>query len=315
MFGAVLTFDEKQRTRLAWIFLGLVFASVLLGAAQLLSGSTALYPWRTTAAGNFAGFMANRNHLATVLLVSLPFAAVCATLARNKYGPHTHWITASGFALILIAIAATKSRFGIILAVPTLFASLLIGWMGTGRRVPSFRLLIFGAAGCVLSVVVVAVASGAILDRFDSSTTEDERFERWPYVLEAAGNYLPVGSGLGSFDPVFRSVEPLNDLGPKFFNQAHNEYLELWLETGWIGLVLASLAWLWWARRSKLVWEGRPSPDALIRRAASVAVAVVFIHSAVDYPLRTEAIAVILALFAAILEGKLTPAPSIRRPL
>ncbi len=54
-------------------------------------------------------------------------------------------------------------------------------------------------------------------------------------MAEAAQSYLPVGSGLGSFDPVYRSVEPLERLDATFFNQAHNDYLEIWLETGWIG--------------------------------------------------------------------------------
>ena len=57
-------------------------------------------------------------------------------------------------------------------------------------------------------------------------------------MAQAADAYLPFGAGLGAFDTVFRSVEPLAELDPTYFNQAHNEYLETWLEAGWSGIAL-----------------------------------------------------------------------------
>jgi hypothetical protein len=53
-----------------------------------------------------------------------------------------------------------------------------------------------------------------------SAETPEPRFERWPRIAEAAQTYLPLGSGIGSFDAVYRSVEPLEELDSTFFNQA-----------------------------------------------------------------------------------------------
>ena len=166
-----------------------------------------------------------------------------------------------------------------------------------------------------LAIAAVGVfALAPILDRFDPDSPAEGRFENWPYVAEAAQTYLPVGSGLGSFDPVYRSIEPLDRLDPTYFNQAHNDYLEIWLETGWIGMALVLVFLAWWGRRSWACWRAPPSRESDLQRAASIAILMVLLHSAVDYPLRTEAIAVLFALFAAILEGAAHPtAPRIRQ--
>jgi len=141
-----------------------------------------------------------------------------------------------------------------------------------------------------------------LLDRFDTVGAKEGRFENWPIVAQAADSYLPVGSGTGSFDAVFRSVEPLERLDPTFFNQAHNDYLETWLETGWIGGALIALFMAWFAARSWKAWTSGVSTQRDLQRAASVAIGVILAHSVVDYPLRTAAIATVFALCCGLLE-------------
>ena len=86
MFMAVLGASHAQTARMMWFYLAGAVVAVLLGAAQLASGGTQLYLWATTAAGSVTGFFANRNHLATLLLSCLPFAAVfgAAVLRRRS---------------------------------------------------------------------------------------------------------------------------------------------------------------------------------------------------------------------------------------
>ena len=312
LVGALLATHDLRR-HLIYLALGAALVSILLGVLQIAGGGH-FYLWPATRGGGMDGLFANRNHHATLLLAVMPFAAVLAAsqLRRNSsQGQMTLWLGALFLGLVIIAIGVVRSRAGVILVGPSLVLSVLAAWIASGRRRPGTAF--FGLAAIVgVAIATVGIfALAPIMDRFDPDSPAEGRFENWPYVAEAAQSYLPVGSGLGSFDPVFRSIEPLDRLGPTYFNQAHNDYLEIWLETGWIGMALVVVFLAWWWRRSWACWRAPPSRTSDLQRAASVALLMILIHSAVDYPLRTETIAVLFALFAAILEGAAAP-PEIR---
>jgi O-antigen ligase len=278
--------------------------SIGLGAAQLLSGGEQLYLWPTTGAGSVVGFFANRNHLATLVLVSLPFAAVVGarTLRRGRRDNIALGFAALFIVLSLVALVVIRSRMGLALAGPTLGLSLFVAWAASGQNRPKPLFVALGGAAVVAVAAFSIVVMGPVLARFDVEGAREGRFENWPTVASAANTYLPLGSGIGSFDAVYRSVEPLERLDSTFFNQAHNEYLELWLETGWMGAAALAMFIAWFARRSWRAWRGSASTELDLRRAASVAIFVILVHSAVDYPARTETIAVLLALFCALLD-------------
>ena len=139
------------------------------------------------------------------------------------------------------------------------------------------------------------------LARLNSDPRQEIRLQAWPYVQEIANQYLPFGSGLGSFDQVYRNAEPLELVSPDFLVHAHNEYLELWLEAGWAGaaILVLALAWLVWV--SIKAWRAPIGAVFDLQRAASVAVALALAHSFVDYALRTLTMAVFFAFCCGIL--------------
>lgn len=290
------------------LLLALTVASMALGAAQLVSGGEALYPWRTTDAGSVVGFFANRNHLATLCLMSLPFAAIAAAAsdsdARRSHdtgrGMTGLWL--GYMVLVVVIVGVIRSRAGILLLPPAVLAALAAGWIATGRGRPRPALLASIAAIGVAIATTVAIASGPIVARFGSTESPEIRFQTWPRILDQAQTVLPVGSGLGSFDAMYRSIEPLETLDPTFLNHAHNEYLEAWLETGWFGAALVLCFMVWYARRSWVAWRAGPSRERDLQRAASVAIAIALAHSLVDYPLRTVFLATVFALCCAVLE-------------
>lgn len=304
MFLAVLNASQLQTTRMMWIYLAAAVASVILGTIQLGSGDTRFYLWATTAAGSVTGFFANRNHLATLLLATLPFAAVfgASILRRRHENRLPLWFGALFMALVVVGLAAIRSRAGVILFGPIAIASLLAAWIaaGRGRPGPALLALTGGAAAAIGAVAVLALPP--ILARFDVQSAPEGRFEGWPVVASASETWLPLGSGIGSFDAVFRSVEPLEQLNPLFFNHAHNEYLETWLEAGWLGAALILVFLCWYGRRVWSAWKAAPSRERDMQRAASIALLAMLAHSSVDYPLRTAALAVLFAFCAAVLE-------------
>ena len=306
MFLAITLCDNNQRSIVISTLLFCVAISMVVGAAQLVSGSETFYPWRTTAAGNIVGFFANRNHFATAVLMVLPFVVAMGSNSVRETTPKNRarlGLSIMLVALIVAAVAASQSRAGVIILPFALSGSLAAAWISSGRRRPSAPLLIAvgGAALALFTVTIFAI--DPVMDRFENGATLDRRMANWPIIWEAANAYLPTGSGIGSFDAVFRSVEPLEQLGPTFFNQAHNDYLETWLEAGWFGAAVLALFLVWFSRRSWAVWVSSHSSASNFPRAASIAVAVVMGHSLFDYPLRTEAIAVMFALCCGLLEA------------
>lgn len=304
-FLGILSIPQSTTARLIGIYLVAAVLSVLLGAAQLASGGQQLYVWATTAAGSVNGLFANRNHLATLLVALLPFATVMGAAALRRRHDDRRlplWFGAVFIGIVVIGLAAIRSRAGVILLGPSIILSLLAAWIAAGRGRPG-PVLIGAAAALVAGLVAIsAIAFPPVLERFDSQAAPEGRFENWPIVAQASDDYLPLGSGIGSFDAVFRSVEPLETLDPTFFNHAHNDYLESWLEAGWPGAALLIAFLVWFGRRTWAAWRAGTSRERDLQRAASVGILMMLLHSAVDYPLRTVALAVLFAVCVALLE-------------
>ncbi|MBU1325351.1 MAG: O-antigen ligase family protein [Alphaproteobacteria bacterium] len=302
LFAAGLTMNNAEVRTAVWLLLALCVASILLGIVQVVTGE--LYPWSGSDRGYASGFFANRNHLATLCLIALPLAAALAA-GRSREGSDGRlalWAGAFFVLLAVVALGAIRSRAGVVLMVPVLVLTGLCTWvsLGKGGRGPAFVALAAGAAAALTLVAVLGATP--IMARFDADSTTDVRIERWPIVADAAQAHLPIGAGLGSFDPVFRSVEPPDELGPTYFNRAHNEYLESWLETGWFGAAILVAFLVWFGRRVWTVWRGGGGGHADLARAASVGIGVILAHSVADYPLRTVTVMTTLALLCVLLE-------------
>jgi O-antigen ligase len=304
MFVAALTVEREQARGLIRVILFLTLASLVLAGVQIGSGSEAFYPWRVTDRGDVVGFFANRNHLATLCLIALPFAALFAGRAarRGPEGRSALFLWSAFLAVLTVALVAIQSRMGVILAGPVAVASLIVGRQAAGRGVGGPKLLAGLVAGVVAVGAVAWVGSDALLARFYSDSHE-QRLEGWPVAFEAAQAHLPVGAGMGSFNRIYRSVEPLEQVDETYFNQAHNDYLETLLEAGWlaVGVVVAFL--IWFGRRLGRAWRNPDGADPAAL-ASAVAIVAVMAHSAVDYPLRTITLTVVFALCCALLERR-----------
>lgn len=312
IFIATLVSPPSDRRGMVVVILVVAFLSALIGAVQLASGGArALYPYEITNVGSAVGLFSNRNHLATLLLVSLPLAgALVGAAYRARTGDRRLQVAATVlFVLIaLVAIAATRSRAGVLLAGPALLGAFLVAWRASGKGGRKGGLAALGLVGATAIAAVAAFGLSPILDRFDQDASTETRFQVWPTIASTAEAFLPIGSGVGSFESVYQSVEPLETLDGSFLNHAHNDYLETWLEAGWLGVIALAAFCLWWTRRTYHVWTNA-DPGSGFGRAASLMIGLVLLHSLGDYPLRTEALASVFAFACAALT-----LPAERRP-
>ncbi len=161
-------------------------------------------------------------------------------------------------------------------------------------------------------VIVVALAVGRVpaLARFAEGGA-DLRFTAAPTVFAAVRAFWPVGSGVGSFIPIYQTFEPARLVDPTIFNHAHDDFLEALLESGLAAVVIFLGFLTWFAVRCRAAWARAAAPgEGALARAGSLVVVMVLIHSTVDYPLRTVAMTTLFAFACALL----VPAPEKRDP-
>jgi len=132
-----------------------------------------------------------------------------------------------------------------------------------------------------------------------------------PAVWDIAVRNLPWGTGVGSFDDVYRMYEPDALLMPAYVNHAHNDYLEIIMTGGLAGgVILAATLGVLVSRSWAIFRAAREHLRAyLLPATALIALAVLLVASLVDYPLRTPALAS-YAVLLAIWIGKRQSTPA-----
>jgi O-antigen ligase len=199
----------------------------------------------------------------------------------------------------LLGVIMTKSIAAVLLSVLAVVGSAAIVLSGFPRRV---RLGFVG--GVVLVVIVVAwVAMTNGTSDLGSTALSNSalgRREIWHATRAAIGQFGLLGSGFGSFPPLFHLFENPDAVDAVVINHAHNDLLEFVLEGG-IPAVLLLLAFLaWFGVRLVSVWLREKRRDPLAQ-GASITVLIVLLHSLVDYPLRTAAVATLFGFCLALL--------------
>jgi len=206
------------------------------------------------------------------------------------------------FACVIIAVALlqTGSRAGVL--------SLALGLVVFGITAAMARLIRFriALAGIVLLVVmlgtVIALRGGAFVDRLESDTLDKDRNARgelYALTMDAIKDNPFLGTGLGTFPDIFalyRGAE-FDTLGP--IDKAHNSYLGNALELG-LPAALLLMAALAAAGETNLVGLRRRRRGRLFPVLGLSALAVVALHSTVDFSLEIPAVGVTFAALMGI---------------
>ena len=298
-------FCLREEAELRWILL-IMFLVAIVGAGvellQLIGGKASpLYFYDVTNLGRGVGFFANSNHQAAFLYGAIPYAAIWVSLARQ--GPSaTRALRLTFSAILLVALvvglAATQSRFGVFLGLVAGLCSIpLVASLATGAE--RGRIIKIAAiANAVAILLAFQFGFVGIAERISQTLASDLRWQVASITAEAAKEYLPFGSGIGTFAPIFQRYEPLEYLQERYVNRAHNDWLEWWLEGGVASaaVVCALVAcYLFLAYRS---WRTANPNLRLVAygRAGSICVGLWLTHSILDYPLRTTALMVMVAI-------------------
>lgn len=281
--------------------------SVMLGILQVTGSGNAWYLYKTTNLGVAVGTFANGNHFATLLLAALPALAVLFALSlgtneRQARGSLAGAIVVAAGAVLALGFLINGSIAALLIGPPILAASALLVLRPSPQRMRQAWIAI-GALAAAGALAVVAL--GPNLPGRGTQTSIEKRVGFWDTTLEAAGDHLLTGSGIGTFQKVYRLYEDPASVDRFYVNHAHNDYLEIALEGGVFAVVLLLLFLWWWASRAVAAWTATHASPA--PRATAIASGAILLHSIVDFPLRTAAIAAVLAVCLALLAGARVP--------
>lgn len=303
LYLATLRMRARQQHRLLALVIALAVASVVVGLAQVTGGAASEWRFhaRTNASG-MVGFFANRNHAATFLAACLPFATVFAVRAwrDDPRNPLRVAVTIGVFVLLLAGLWMTQSRAGFAIGFAMLCLSPLLFDADTADRASGRRRAILAFA----ALLVAGAATLAAIGQSATGALDGGRSVQHATTIDAAEHYLPAGSGLGTFRLAYAPFERVSASGADhvIVNHAHNDYLELWLEAGWLALpvMLALLGFFAWSASRAFRDRAREGPW---RRAAAVSLLAPALHSALDYPLRTTAHIALCGVLLAVVAG------------
>ena len=288
----------------------------LMTAITCFAGAEALYGlvqwafdlrlalWRPIEHEVASGTLINRNHFAMLMYVGL--ACSLAMLSKGSrdsrsFEARTN-LRVALFSLLaglqIAAVVASQSRGGALGVVLVLAAGMttLMRQRG-GYRGVSLALV---AVIALPAVVAVAPELGERFSRigleWDSATGRGAVYRQ---AMDFVADYPLVGVGGGTFALVFAGVRsPLIQVR---WEHAHNDWLEAWVETGTVGLLLlAGLAGalLVAAFRGRRISRARRRPRLPLPIIAGLIA--VWGHALAEFSLQVPALALMTAVLAAL---------------
>jgi O-antigen ligase len=303
---AVAHMSARQRRLILAAVVVMAVLSSLLGLLQLVAGSKGINLYSQFHAGWVTGFQANRNAEADVLLIGFlalvtlvaPYVADPSRRAPLDFDRRAVLAFAGGIGLCLLATTAmTGSRAGTaLIAVALLFAGAILR---TARApTPPLRraaplgliaaLLLVAGLVAILAIYAGETALGRLIVRF--TDTPESRPHLWQDAWFALKEYWPFGFGMGGFEPAMIPAERLEFLDSTIPNRAHNDFLELGLEAGLLGYLMLAAAIVVCFTMAWKSWRDQPATRTQVVFVAGVLI-VITLHSFVDYPLRSMALA------------------------
>ncbi|MER9584691.1 O-antigen ligase family protein [Mesorhizobium sp. M0276] len=231
-----------------------------------------------------AGLFANQNHFSALLFVSIPFV-VCHGLFRG------HLLSGSlGLIMLLLLLLAAGSRAGILIGLAITIVSVV--FLSARSRL--------GGCGILAVFIGLSLYTMGAWAKIDAEVV-DPTFGRAEFArttIAGIEENWATGVGFGSFQKVYQIYERGEMIFKPYVNHAHNDYLELALEGG-APVVLLIAVYLTLLFTSSVGVRRYP-----LQKAAFLSVSFLLVHSLVDYPLRTAALAMIFAYMNGIIFHK-----------
>ena len=313
---------HKQVTLIAGAIVALGFAVSLFAIIQSLSGTTDLYWWRTPAHGGLrrGGSFVSRNQFAAYAGLCL-FTGLGLLIARGARAAgsgrrwwenvgraaarrsHQNFLVGFAVSVMGAAVLWSLSRGGIV----SLF--LAFAGLALALRMAGFvraRSLYVAATVLVILGWVTYLGWEPVVDRLSTlgkvieEPTDDWRWRMCADAGRIGSAFPALGTGAGTFLSIYPHYRTLPTYAVT--ESPHNEYAHVLAETGLTGLAVlfVAMAFLYVRVLRGLVVRRNPYACGLLAGGFAALLAIT-LHSLVDFPMRSPAIAATVAVLAALL--------------
>jgi O-antigen ligase len=280
-----------QIKTLAWGFSVYGFAVALFALIQSLASNGKLYWLRTPHFGGWIyGPYVNHNHYAGLMEMLLPIPLV---FIFTRYGSGLlKAMAALAAALMASTIFLSGSRGGMLaVAVQiTIFVAILLRQKKTGRMVLTLGVFLALAIGLLAWVgggeLVERIASIHSEARLELSGAMRVNIDRDAFKMFEQKPIL--GWGLGTFAEVYPQFRSFYT--NFFVDNAHNDYLQLLVETGALGF--ATMLWFVitvYYRAIKKLKNWTVDTNGAVGLAAMLGITGILVHSSLDFNLQIPA--------------------------
>ncbi|MEC4747783.1 O-antigen ligase family protein [Methylomicrobium sp. Wu6] len=309
----------NSRQRLVQFCYVIVLSGVfqaLYGTVMVLTGMEyLLFVPKKAYIGNATGTFVNRNHLAGYLEMTLA-VGIGLLLGSRKVSDQVrqHWrgvltyilqtlmspiaILRCLLVIMVIGLLMTHSRMGNAGFFNALLITSVIALVATRQfRRPGFISIILSIVTVDILLLGTWFDIGKVINRIENTGLDHEtRDEAVQYVMQMLPDFWLAGTGAGTFAYIFPKY---SQFVGGFYDYAHNDYLQLWVELGVIGCIpLAGLVMFGLLNGWSLL---RRSESRLLRGvgfASIMGTVSLLIHSTVDFNLQIPAN---ILLFVALL--------------
>lgn len=309
VFLATAGLKSKQIKVLVYLFLLATGIQAIWAMLQASNGSPSFY--RTDdVVGAIVGGLRNRDSLSTLMYLAIPtsigllfYSLTSSSIDSDEDYDDSrslNWLINLLLALLttflVTASVLSASRGGIFLSFVAVLLSLFIFFRS---------ITLFKSAGIIFTifsisfVIISSVGIIPVINRFIAlDPLEDGRGIIFETTIQGIKSFFPFGSGPSTFQDIYRNFQAIDDIN--FTNHAHNDYLELLLETGLIGGIWGILSLLvflsgWWFLRT-LRW----TDIKYIKIGAGLSTTLFLVHGLVDFNFHTPANALAWVFLAAI---------------
>ena len=291
---------------LAMVVFGACYAFFAL-AQELTSNGKIFWMHSPQFHGSIYGSYVNHDHYAGLMemLVPIPFVLSMGHLFRGG----KRALVASCAVLMAATIFLSGSRGGMLAFVfeMVLFAALTVG----KKRNPRIALGTMAVCVFILALLIFLGRGGQVLGRL-GDLSPGTRLDITKDSLRMFSHRPVWGWGLGTFPTVYPSYRSFYT--NLFVNEAHNDYVQLLVETGLLGfgLMLWFVARLYryglpTSRRWEFQWDGAVSLAALLGCTG------ILLHSFVDFNLQIPANAALFYVLCGLAASPLAESARPRR--
>lgn len=224
-------------------------------------------------------------------------------LTELGQNPTTLWLL-SAVGLMVTGIMFSMSRGGAIALAGGAIACLVLT-MWTNRFSASLRLLTLVTTLAVGAMAFFGVdAIGERLGTLAGNDPNQSRRELWARTLPLVGQFPIFGTGFGTFETIEPQTRQPGDERVLNWEHAHNDYLEVLIEGGFVNLSLLLLVVVFAYRSGIRAFNRlRNHPDGALAIGGLCGFTAVVLHSFGDFGMHIPAVAVLVTVLLAHLRA------------